>query len=433
LEGVSKTIKRIPAEPRWIFIPRKGTISFTSIEQAILCLAVFLAPYSHLRIGELFFTASDLLFGVSLICLLLSRRMPASPLGGATPVWLVAFALLFGGLMMSSLVNGDAMRGAIVLAQYFFSYVVLMMIMVRDDVDLVHLMAAAFVVGLFFVDIHGIITFYTVGYVPGEGKGIVTGGKRLATVLRNPNLAAAMNALAMPFLLYFWSSGRWSNLIAFPVFIVFLLAVVLTSSNGGLLVTVLCLLVFIALVITPKLLLHLSLGGAALIATFISLGGETLLPNTFRTRVLGAISSGDISEAGTFVSRSDLMKEALTVISDKGILVLGLGADQFREISVQSAPVHNLYLLLWVEGGIFALLGWLLFATVGAQIWLALLKAGGSKQVLATIASTVSVLLAMAMFNAHMYARYWTVPLLLAYGLGIAHLRQRSQAKVRPR
>jgi O-antigen ligase len=423
------TSKRIPAERQWVFIPRKGTISFISIEHAIICLAVFLAPYSHLRIGEFFLTASDCVFFVSLICLILSRRIPASPLGSATSLWLVAFALLFGGLMTSSIVNGDVMRGAIVSAQYSFSYLVLMLIMVRDDIDLLNLMAAAFVTGLLFVDIHGLFAFYTVGYVPVEGKGVVTGARRLATVLGNPNLAASMNAMAMPFLLYLWSTGSLKAIFALPILAIFIVTVVHTGSNSGLLVMILCLFIFTAFIMTPGLFLRLTLGIGMTVFVFLSLGGADLLPETFRARVLDAISSGDISEAGTFISRTELMKEAITVISDRGILVLGLGADQFREVSVQSAPVHNLYLLLWVEGGFFALFGWLLFAIVGAQIWMALFRAGGSKQVLATIASTVIVLLVVAMFNAHMYARYRTVPLLLAYGLGMAHLRQLSHAK----
>jgi O-antigen ligase len=424
LEKVPQTSRQNPAMPEFVPIPRKGTVRFESIERGLLYLAIFLAPYSLLRIPGLFFTVSDLLFCLCLICLAIVGRIPASPLRGATPLWLTGFGMLLVGLMLSSIINGDAVRGAIVSVQYAFAYMILLVILIRDDFDLTHRMAAAFLAGLLLVDIHGIITFYAVGYVPSEGKGVVTGGKRLATVLRNPNLAAAMNALTMPFLLYFWSTGRLRTIFALPIFAVFVVTVVLTSSNSGLIVLSLCLMVFTAFIVSMRLLLRLAAGGGLLTLILIASGGTSLLPKAFQTRVLGALSSGDISEAGTFVSRSELIREAIQVINEKGILFVGLGADQFRTISAQSTPVHNLYLLLWVEGGIISLLGWLLFAVAGGQIWLGILRAGGPKQVLATIAATVSVLLGMAMFNAHMYARYWAVPLLLSYGLGLVHLRQ---------
>jgi O-antigen ligase len=350
-------------------------------------------------------------------------------LKGATSLWLIAVALLFSGLFMSSLLNGDFTRGSVVISQYVFSYLILLIIIVREEFDVTLWIAAAFVAGILVVDIHGIITFYTVGYVPGEVKGAVTGSNRLATLMRNPNLAAAMNALTTPILLYVWSTGRLRALFALPILAIFFITVIHTGSNSGLLVMTACLCIFTAFIVTPRLLLRLLFGGGVIALVSLTAGGAELLPETFRARVLGAIYSGDLSEAGTFISRTELMKEAITVISEKSILLLGMGADRFREVSVQSAPVHNVYLLLWVEGGLLALFGWLLFAVVGTQIWLALFKGGASKQILATVASTVSVFLLIAISNPHMYARFWTIPLLLAYGLGIAHLRQLSHSK----
>jgi O-antigen ligase len=172
----------------------------------------------------------------------------------------------------------------------------------------------------------------------------------------------------------------------------------------------------------------LTVGVATAVFILVSAGGTSLLPKTFQTRVLQAITSGDINEAGTFLSRADLMKEAISVISDKGIFFLGLGADQFREISVQTAPVHNLYLLLWVEGGVTSLVGWLLFTLAGLLIWLALWRANGPRPALAAQAAVMAVILSIAMFNAHMYARYFLVPILLVHGISLSHLRRLSSA-----
>jgi O-antigen ligase len=405
-------------------ISRRAKVGLDTLEQLLLILAVFLAPYSLFRLPNFFFTASDLFFCLGFFCLALMGRIPPMALREATLLWLSGFGLLFAGIMVGSIVNGDPTRGAIVSVQYAFAYLVLLLTLVRDDLKLVHRLAAAFIAGLVLVDIHGIITFYAVGYVPGEGKGVVTGGKRLATVLRNPNLAAAMNALTMPFLLYFWSRGTLRTVFAAPIAAVLIVTVVLTSSNSGLMVMSLCVLVFVAHTISLRLLLRMTLGGTLLLGVLIASGGVELLPKAFQTRVLSALTSGDISEAGTFVSRSELIQEAIALIHDRAILFIGIGADEFRQLSVQQAPVHNLYLLLWVEGGLFAVIGWIMFALAGGQIWLAVRKAEGPREVLATIAATVGVLLGMAMFNAHMYARYWAVPLLLSYALGIAHLRR---------
>jgi O-antigen ligase len=399
------------------------------IERVVIYIGVFLVPFANLRMPQLFFTLSDLFFCLSLVILVISGRIPNRPLEAATPTWLLAFTLLFVGLMASSILRGTAERGLIVTVQYLFSYLILLIVLVRKDAREAHRLAAIFLAAIVIVDIHGIYTFYTVGYVPSGEKGVVTGGNRLATVLRNPNLAAAINALAMPILLYFWASGRAKTFIALPVISVFLVTIVLTSSNSGLILAVLSLIVFTAFVVTTRLLLRAVIAVTILGAVFMMFGGTALLPNTFHKRVLSALSSGDVSEAGTLISRAKLMEEAVEVISQDRIVLVGLGADQFRERSVQEAPVHNLYLLLWVEGGLLALVGWIMFSGVGVLIWFALRRAGGGKPALGAVATTVAVFLTIAMFNPHMYARYWTAPVLLSFALGLAELRRVNQLK----
>ncbi|RVH08034.1 O-antigen ligase domain-containing protein [Sinorhizobium meliloti] len=412
--------------------PSRTNTHLAAIERAVVYLGVFLAPYATLRFSELFFTFSDFFFCLSLFLLLITGRIKSRPLEQTTSVWIFAFTLLFVGIMLGSLFNGSPQRGLIVMAQYLFAYMILMVILIREDPREAYRLAAIFLVSVVLIDIHGIITFYTVGYVPGDGKGVVTGAKRLATVLRNPNLAASINALTLPILLFFWSSGRAKSYLAVPALAIIIVTVVLTSSNSGLFSTALCLSIFIALISTPRLILRLALGMAIVIGGFALFGSREMLPKTFQTRVLGALSSGDISEAGTFVSRAELMGEALHIISEERIGIVGIGADQFRERSVQDAPVHNLYLLLWVEGGLPALIGWMMFSGAGMLLGLAILKVGGDKRALAAVITPILVFLVIALFNPHMYARYWTIPLFLAFGLGLAELR-RAVPRVAPR
>ena len=202
---------------------------------------------------------------------------------------------------------------------------------------------------------------------------------RLATTLGNPNLAASMNALTMPILLYFWSSGRLKIYFALPLVAIILFTVVSTSSNSGLFIMMVSLAVFTATILTMRLMLRVTLGVGILVAGFATFGSTYLLPEAFQKRVLTAYTTGEISEAGTYISRVELIKEAIDMIADERIVIVGIGADQFRERSVQKAPVHNLYLLLWVEGGMLAVIGWVMFSGVGVLLWFSIRKAGGSR------------------------------------------------------
>ena len=400
----------------------RGRIRLSAVELLVVCIGIFLAPYANLRFSDLFFTYSDFFFCLSLVLLLICGRIPRRPLYDATQVWLLAFALMSVGLLVGSFSQSRPDRGLIVVAQYLFSYLLLMLILVRKEPKQAYLLAAVFLVSIILVDVHGIYTFYQIGYVPGEGKGVVTGGRRLATVLRNPNLAASMNALTMPILLYFWSTGRLRIYFALPLVAIMLLTVVLTSSNSGLIMMFVSLSVFSASILTKRLMVRLALGVGIVVGVLVTFGGTDLLPVTFQKRVLSAFASGNISEAGTFVSRADLIKEAIDMIAEEQIIIVGIGADQFRERSVQEAPVHNLYLLLWVEGGVVAVIGWVSFSAVGVLLWFTIRNAGGNKHALAVIATVIAVFLTVALFNPHMYARYWTLPVFLCMGLGMTQL-----------
>jgi hypothetical protein len=388
-------------------------------ERLSVYLAVLLAPVATFRFSALYLTVSDLFYFLSLLLLLIAGRISLTPLGSVTSLWLLGCLLLVVGLLASSLLEGDALRGLIVASQYLFSYLLLLFILIRNNQQEAVRLAAIFLAGVVVIDLHGIITFYTVGYVPGPEKGIVSGARRLNTILGNANLAAAINALTLPTLLYFWLSHRIRARLAVPILAVMLVTVILTSSNSGIFVTCLSLILFLGSTMSHRLLLWL-LTIVALSAAIMYVGGAELLPPAFHKRVLGALMTGDVTEAGSAVSRFALMEEALHQIGEMGILLIGLGADQFRAISVHEAPVHNLYLLLWVEGGMLSLIGWLLFPLTVCVLAVVIKRSTGDQYLAAATMSTAVVFLVVAFFNTHMYARHWTTPLLLALGLGLA-------------
>jgi O-antigen ligase len=391
---------------------RTRQLDFATIERSVVYVAAFLIPFANLRPPGIFFTASDFLCMVSLFLLIISGRMAQAPLGSITLVWLATFGLLFSALLISSFVNGDVMRGFIVGGQYLFSYVVLFFVLVRQNREEMHKLIMFFLLGILTIDVHGIITFYAVGYTPESI--VVTGSLRLSTLLASANLAAVINALAIPLLLYCWAIGRLNGFIGAGLTAIVLLVVILAGSNSGLLAAVCSVGIFGLCILNRSLLIRVAaIGGTAAIA-FALAGGADLLPQAFQERVLPALMSGDISEAGTFVSRKELMAEAIELILQKQVLFMGIGADQFRLWSEMKTPVHNLYLLLWTEGGLFALLAWLGFSIIALLV--ALLSVT-DRYIRATIIATVVTFLVVAMANAHMYARYWFAPLVLSLGL----------------
>ncbi len=401
--------------------PRKSLASRGELIAVVL--GVFLSIYSFLRFSSFLFTLSDFLYSVSFVLLALSRKLPQNPLGNATPFWFVAYTLLFIGLLLSSTLYGDPIRGLVVLSQYAFSYIVLLYVLARSYSQ-TKLLGLTFVMSLVLIDIHGIIVFNLYGYDPHSE--IVTGANRLATVLGQPNLAATVNALTLPLLLYFWSTGVLSVWLGAVAFFTTSVAVILTSSNNGLLAYSLSLIVYLLGILSRKLVLRLVMIAICIVAVG-SIGGTRLLPETFQKRVLDALMSGDVTEAGTAVSRIELMKEAIHLIAERGILLLGVGADQFRLFTAEQAPVHNLYLLLWVEGGAVALFGWMLFPLTAFYIWAESKSFPGSRTARALILSEFSVLLLAAFSNTHLYARYVLTPVILAVALALNHFAQQRQ------
>ncbi len=151
------------------------------------------------------------------------------------------------------------------------------------------------------------------------------------------------------------------------------------------------------------------------LASILYFGNGGTLPQIFVNRVGNAIGSGDIDQAGTFVGRMALIREAWSIADHH--LFIGLGADQYRVVSVYQAPVHNMYLLLWAEGGLIAMFGWVLMQAV---ILAAAVKAYPRDHVAAALTlSVATTFLISSTASPHMYARLWPVPVLLALAVSI--------------
>jgi O-antigen ligase len=386
---------------------------------------VFFAHFPSWRHPTVFFTLSDLLFCLSLLTILLTRGLPRAPLGPLMPYWLGACALLAVPLVGSSLINGVPMRGLIVIAQYLFSFTLLPFVIMGRDRDAIMHLVLVFIAGSFASNFVGVI-FYYWGF--DGGFTYVSGAGRLSGFVADPNGAAHMLALTCPLVVYAWLSGRMALHYAVPTLLVLAVALVLTSSNNGLALTALGLSAFLVMLRDLRYLGR-ALAGLGLCLLLIFAWGSFWLPETFEQRVLGAVRSGSLDAAGTFEGRVALIEEALELIDDT--MLVGLGVDQYRVLSRFDAPVHNTFLLIWTEGGLPALVGWLCLLTM--LVAGAVLLAG--RRIDGAVGFAVGLVFACIGFTtSHTYGRHLVVPVHLAMALVLASVAApaRTPAEARP-
>jgi O-antigen ligase len=396
-------------------------------ERTLVSAAIFLSLFPSWHPEAFFFTAGDFLFCLTLLIILLTRGLPLTPFGMLTPYWVAGFVLLMIALLGSSLVNGEPVRALIVCAQYTFSFILLPLTIMGRDKEATVSLIVVFTAGTFVVNLMSIVLYYS-GYT-GDFR-FVTGNGRLASFTGDPNVHAQMIALALPFIIYLWLAGRMATYYLVPLLLTLLLALVLTSSNGGIALTFLGVAGFF---VALRSLRHLARATAAVAAclVLILVWGSYWLPATFEERVLGALRGGSIENAGTFQDRLALIEEALEIVDDT--MVVGLGVDQYRVKSEFSAPVHNTYLLLWSEGGLPALIGWLTLLMIVSLGGLAMSR---RHRLEAAASSAVAVIFgAMGFAAAHIYARQSVLPLHLGLALVMAvaaEARARSAPPPRP-
>jgi O-Antigen ligase len=390
---------------------RRRPLDVATLELFVTRLAIFFSMFPSLRPQNLFFTLSDLIFCFSAALLLLSGRFRMAPLGPITVPWMIAFAIFGSGLMISSLMSDEPQRVLIVLAQYAFAYVLLAYVIVRTDESVVDSFVKMFVLGTVFVNGFGLVVFF-LGI--DDQFQYVTGSGRLASFMSDPNANANIIGLTLPFVLYLWFSKKWRLSYVLPSLAILSYSLVATSSVGGLLWSLAGVAIFILLTINLRTLVGVATCLAIAVPLLVKFGPE-FLPETFQSRVLGAAESGDLSQAGTFSYRMGLIHEALSVVDDQ--MLVGLGADQYQDWSGSGYPVHNVYLLLWAEGGLVTLIGWVMLPQIIALAALWVFSRPGGRLVAATVLAVLAVYLLAASGTAHMYGRFWVVPLQLAMAL----------------
>ena len=394
-----------------------------SLDAKLAALAVFLSPMNYFRLDQVYLTLADLAACATLFVMLLRGRLPRAPFGIVTSLWLAGVLALAAGLTFGSIINGDMSSLMVILSQYVFTLVVLVYILAgRPYPETVALMKVL-VLSITVIMVFGA---YVVHFVPNPDPRFVSGSGRLRSLVERTNEAAALGAIGIVMVLNLALLREIRGSIAAFCLPVLLYGITLTGSNTGLILTTFGILVTVVFSGSAKFLFGAAASVAAVVVTTI-FAGDIILPDVFRERVLNALTSGDVNQAGTFEDRYYLIREALHVARDT--LVVGLGADQYRTVSAHSTPVHNSYLLLLTEGGLLALIGLLLLLLTGVSVaWLAVFTANARTQGL--IALTITLIYAFTLNTfTHFYARFWAVPLILALALAAASLDKRQRRR----
>lgn len=405
--------------------PDKAPFSMSEIIiRYALIAGVMLTPFMMWRFHPAIqFTFSDGCFLLAAIFAFASERLNLKPLGDMTPWWLMSFVLMLVALGASSLFNGDPLRFAITGSQYVFAYLALPYFLFSGTEGIEVRLAKFFVIAIVAVEAVSVILFYLYGDVTGSlawiNHNFVTGARRLGSFLGSANRNAALICLTLPFLFYFAKMRMLPLWFCIGGAAILTLALVLTASVTGFIASIAAVLIFIGASYGLRAWKPLA---AALGLLILAVAGGIPVPVTFQERVLSAFTEGDIEEAGTYGGRMDLVEEALR-FSDENH-VLGIGADQFRSISEEGAPVHNIILLIWTEGGMFALLGWAFAMGICGLIAVRAIKV--DKTVAALALSVVLSFFIISNASTHVYARLWVVPLLFAVRFAVI-ATQRTQ------
>ncbi|MEL7197054.1 MAG: O-antigen ligase family protein [Pseudomonadota bacterium] len=384
--------------------------SQTRLTRFVLFIAVFLCGWSVLRVGDINLTLSDIGITFVLCSMLFRGELNTRPFGSMSVFWMSGLAIMLAGLLLSTIANGEMSRWLIVAAQYLFAFLMVPMVLMGQQVTTTRRLPAVFVLGIVVSQMIGVsasLLFEPSDTLDLMGDGFLTGNGRVGAMTGEPNPNGAMVAFAFPMLLYCLRNRTIPTGVGLICALILAWGLLASGSFTG----------FAAAVIATGVYLVFSgfnqfakFVMAGVVGLFLFVASGAPLPEAFENRVAGALTTGDLNEAGTFSDRADLIAEAWQMADDN--VLVGLGVDQYRVVSPHGAPVHELHLLIWNEGGFLGFVGLLMLLimlVVGAISALSKSRPEG-----AMILAVVAVFMVYTFSIPHMYSRQWIMPVLLA-------------------
>jgi hypothetical protein len=391
---------------------------FDRILLALVGFAAFAMSMHIVRLGPINLTLSDLALVICLISLISAGKLNNFPFGQLTFLWCSGLGLMLGGLLVSSIVNGDPLRWLNVAAQYLFAWLLLPMVLCSFTERQMHKCMRLFVYGVAVSEAFGITASLLLPYTTSAalfGPGFVMGNGRLGALAGEGNWNGAVIAFAFPMLINCIQRKMIGVVPAILCVALLLWGLVACASFTGFGAAALAIALTIGIV-SPRSLITIGAPLAGLAFAYLIAGLP--LPGIFQERVAGALTTGDLSHAGTFEGRAMLIEEAWKL--SRHTIFLGFGVDRYRDVSSFGAPVHQFLLLILTEGGAVALAGLLIMLML---LWVLAAKA-------ITVdrrdgAAAVAVLAVFCIFTSavpHMYTRLWIGPVNLV--LASVALRQ---------
>ncbi|WP_435418770.1 hypothetical protein WAB17_04155 [Parerythrobacter aurantius] len=378
--------------------------------------AVFFCGWALLRIGEINLTVSDLFLIVVLAAMLTRRQLNSRPFGQFSPYWFCGIGLMLLGLLLGSVVHGSVDRWLIVGGQYLFGFLLIPMIFMGQDVSTMRKLPALFVVGIAISQLVGIsasLVFEQSEIAAVMGPNFLAGNGRLGAMTGEMNWNGAMVAFAAPMLIYSLERRILPLGIGLICGGLLVWGVLASGSFTGFAATAVAIAIYLA-IRGVGLLFRAAVVGGICAALFLMSGLP--LPKPFEDRVAGAVTTGDLNQAGTFTDRAALIAEAWELTGDH--LIVGVGVDRMRKISSSRTPVHEFHLLIWNEGGFIALAGVIMLLLT--MFGVAFLVAARSRIEGALILATVVVFNIYTFSIPHMFSRIWILPVLLAMSTYLA-------------
>jgi len=394
---------------------RKKTSNLTKMDKLELSLAgltVFLAPINAARLSGIYITFADISALLCLVIIFANRGVPRRVFGALTEVYLFGLFVFCSSLLLSSIVNGDSVRGFVGVAQYIFAYLILPVVLIRRTHKEAWIIAFAFLAAMVIICLHGIII---ITFDMDVGARFVSYSGRLRGLVERENELGGLLAMSVPLVIVLIRTKWFPFYFGWLLLLSILYTIMLTGSNTGMACFVLA---FVGtLLIGDNLLRNVIYLSSIAIVLIISVTvlGTAFLPDVFEERVLSAFRTGDIGQLGTLVGRLELVSESIHLT--ESYLFIGMGFDQYRELSVHGAPVHNIFLLVLNEGGVFALFGFLiLLIAIFTQASMVILRTR-SLNAGAFLMVTVIVFALVISGLPHVYARFLVVPWIVAIGL----------------
>lgn len=393
------------------------TLRTEKLEYKLICLAFFLAPFDTIRLPGIYLTISDLVLILILPLLLINLLRHNNKINSITVRLASAcFLIIFGFIISIFRGSGDAVLPTISYSIQFLFVLFYLPLLLNK-----YILKKDIYLKMLYYYVLGFLTSILIGltinfFLPGidstlVSKGIFVSSSRFGAFIGSNGLAKLISVIIpLVFLLYHRKMIDKKYLLI--AILVLLLALLKTSSNGGTLATVFSISMVLILSKTWKLKkeIYAIIGISALVGSVLIIN-DYLDIQMFINRVYNNLKYLNLAEAGSYNIKIELMKEAIGMISKNPLI--GIGADQYPNLSSFNSNVHNSYLLFWSEGGIISLIGFLYIPVILFKLALNRNNIKRDKNTSIYIFTFAIVTMVNFITDTQIYQRFRMIPMIL--------------------